>query len=164
MTLPPPPTNLRRLEPSRKHVHPGDLFAMLPPDDLYLFGRVIATDAEIGSMKKVILLYIYAHRAESADVPPTGVLSPRSLLVPPILTNRKGWTLGYFQTIAKIPLKTGDKLPVTAFRDPLSRHLKDEYGQVVGVAAGDPGFYGLASYRTIDDQISRALGIPIAPD
>jgi hypothetical protein len=38
-------TNLRVLRPSRKKVRAGDVFAMQMPDDLYLFGRVISTDA-----------------------------------------------------------------------------------------------------------------------
>jgi hypothetical protein len=38
-------TNLRVLRPSRKKVRAGDVFAMQMPDDLYLFGRLISTDA-----------------------------------------------------------------------------------------------------------------------
>jgi hypothetical protein len=105
-----PPTNLQQLEPSRKPVRAGDLFVMLPPDDLYLFGRVISTDAEIGPMKRVLLLYIYAHRSQILAPPPREQLSPRELLIPPQLTNRLGWSRGYFLTIDNRPVQPEDRL------------------------------------------------------
>ncbi len=62
-----PPTNLQVLKRSRRKPEVGDVFAMLPPDDKYLFGRVIRTDA-LGRMK-ALLVYIYANRSESKEAP-----------------------------------------------------------------------------------------------
>ena len=49
-------TNLRVLKPSRKRLNAGDLLAMQLPDECYLFGRVITTEARIGPMDGVILI------------------------------------------------------------------------------------------------------------
>jgi Immunity protein 26 len=161
-----PPTNLQQLEPSRKRVRAGDLFVMLPPDDLYLFGRVIATDAEIGPMKRVLLLYVYAHRSEIAAPPPQEKLLPGGLLIRPQLTNRLGWSRGYFATIDRWPVQPEERLAPTPFRDPLTRRCVDEYGHEIPLPDETElvGQYALGSYRAVDDEISRALGIPLAPE
>lgn len=40
----------------------------------------------------------------------------------------------------------------------------DENGADLGGGVEPVGDYGLHSYRTIDDQLSHALGIPLAPE
>ena len=144
----------------------GDLFVMLPPDDLYLFGRVISTDAEIGPMKRVLLLYIYAHRSQILAPPPSEQLSPRELLIPPQLTNRLGWSRGCFLTVDNRPVQPEDRLVPTPFRNPLTRRYVDEYGHDIPPPGETAliGRHALGSYRSIDDKISRALGVPLAPD
>jgi hypothetical protein len=63
------PTNLGVLKRSRKKPEVGDISVMLSPDGKYLFRRVIRTDA-LGPMK-ALLIYIYANRSESKEVPET---------------------------------------------------------------------------------------------
>jgi hypothetical protein len=108
-------TNLRVLQPSRKKLRAGDVFAMQMPDDLYLFGRVIGTDAVIGPMTGIILIYIFRTRSEVKAPPRREDLRPDNLLVPPILINRLPWSRGYFETIDHRPLEQEDLLKQNCF-------------------------------------------------
>jgi len=156
-------TNLRVLKPSRKRVKAGDLFAMQIPDGRFLFGRVITTEARIGPMEEVILLYIYAKPSPSKEPPDREVLSPDGLLVPPMLTNRLAWTRGVFENVAHWPLTPRDVLPAHCFWDYLRQRYYSEKGEELGEPSGPRGEYVLKSFRTIDDAISDALGIGRVP-
>ena len=160
-------TNLRILKESRKPVHPGDIFVLQVFDDEYLFGRVVRTDATIVSMRDVILIYIYNVRSRSKT--PIPALPPDKLLIPPKFINRLPWSRGYFETVAHVPLQKDDLLPVHCFlmprpseRTPI-KYL-DEYDRELDRRYEPCGFQALGSFRTVDDDISKALGIPVAPD
>jgi hypothetical protein len=43
-------TNLRVIRPARKKPERGDVFALQLPDETYMFGRVIRTDADAGGL------------------------------------------------------------------------------------------------------------------
>lgn len=137
---------------------------MKPPDDLFLFGRVVSTTAEIGSIKDCVLLYIYRARAATKLAP--SELRPGELLVPPMMTNRLPWTKGYFEHLANRPLTSDDVLRthcfVRAYANP--PQYFDESGRRLDGPVDPVGEFGLQSFRTIDDQISKALGIPLSPD
>jgi len=152
------PTNLGVLKRSRKKPEVGDLFVMLPPDGKYLFGRVIRTDA-LGPMK-ALLIYIYANRSESKEVPED--LSPRSLLIPPTCTNALGWTHGRFETIENRPLGPGDVLERHCFY--AAGRYYDEDARPLSKKSEPCGIGGVTSYRMLDDVISDALGIPRVPE
>lgn len=165
--------NLTVLEKSRRAPVAGDIFAMLPPDAprRFLYGRVIATDATSGPMKDCILIYIY--RARSPDVVgpyrdatqlrPVPELFRGQLLVPPMMTNKLPWTKGYFAFVEHRPLTPMDRLPQHCFRDTRGWYY-DEYSNRLPGPVVPVGGFGLESYRTIDDEVSKALGIPLAPD
>ena len=104
--MPSYPTNLRVLKRSRRRPTPGDVFAMLPPDGRFLFGRVIRTNV-LGPMAAT-LIYLYSYRADVKQAP--RVLSPDALLIPPTLTNALGWYHGVFETIDERPLTEDDVL------------------------------------------------------
>lgn len=158
-------TNMRVLQPSRKGLAAGDLFVLQMPDDLYSFGRVIRTDARIGTMDKVILLYIYKPRFETKAPPPRAALSPDDLLIPPVLTNRLPWSRGYFEVVERRPLEAGEVLSPHCFRvaGP-ARIYYDEACNRLPEPVEPVGDYLLESFRTIDDRISHALDFPRAPD
>ena len=80
--------NFRKLRPSRKRLHSGDIFVMQLLSDEYLFGRVIRTDAVAAYTRgfKATLVYIYRYRSDEKKPPQE--LSPADLLLPPTLTNR----------------------------------------------------------------------------
>lgn len=154
--------NLAVLTPSRKKVHPGDVFIMLPPDGEYVFGRVIRTDAVVLA-PGAILIYIYRHRSAGKGMPAREALTPGDLLVPPKLTNRLPWSRGYFETLANMPLLAGDVLKQHCFERIGFGYCVDEYGRRLPRCSEPTGVFGLDSYRTIDDAVSDALGIPRAP-
>lgn len=153
--------NLQVLKKTMRWPRVGDVFAMKPPDGDYLFGRVAATDANPLGVGGAILLYIYRVRAaEKTPVPP---LLRGQMLVPPLMTNKRPWTQGYFETVEQRAMTPMDRLSQHCFRDSFGRYF-DEYGNTLDGPVGVVGQWGLHSYRTIDDEISSALGIPLAPD
>lgn len=157
--------NLQVLKPSRARQKAGDVFVfqMKQEAGVYRFGRIIRMDAKVGVFEKCILIYIFTATSTSKDQVPE--LSRDQLLVPPIATNRQGWLKGYFETVASIPLEPDDILSMHCFRSFArpGRFFNDEGCEILNPQ--EPiGNYGLDSYRTIDDEISKALGIPLAPD
>ena len=68
---------------------------MLPPDRLYLYGRVIRTDADAGFSLPCNLIYVYRVRSKDKMEVPHLVL--KQLLAPPMMTNKLPWTKGYFE-------------------------------------------------------------------
>ncbi len=158
--------NLKVLKRSRHKPKAGDIFVMEPPDGLYLFGRVINTEAEIGPIKNCNLLYIYNIRAENKL--PIPELSVKDLLLPPMMTNALGWTRGYFEHLENRSLTKKDVLKQHCFFDDFRKCYYDEYGNKIRkpifLSHKKIDDLGLHSYRTIDDDISTALGIPLSED
>lgn len=66
-------TNMRVLLASRSKVHVGDIFVYQMPDDLFGYGRVVATDANVFAPGG-ILLYLYRYRSVAAEAPPRSEL------------------------------------------------------------------------------------------
>lgn len=147
--------NLRPLERSRKRLAPGDIFVMLPPDGLYLFGRVVSTT--VGMMGiKCILSYVYKARAAVKDQIPK--LSPVDLLIAPQITNKTPWLDGYFETVGHRELLPDERLPRHCFR--AGSGYVDEHGVRIPERIPPVGFWGLGNFRTVDFEVSAALGIP----
>jgi hypothetical protein len=158
-----PIVNLKVLHPSRKRLVSGDIFAMLPPDGKYLFGRLISPQAKIGDFITANLIYVFRVRSD-AKVAPEGVeLRIDRLLFEPKMTNRLPWSRGYFETIANRPIAEGEVLKQHCFESSAHRYY-DELSRPLVKRIEPCGIWGLDSYRTIDDAISKALGIPLAPD
>jgi Immunity protein 26 len=155
--------NLRALKSTRKAPRPGDLFRLSPQNGRYLFGRVISTDAVAGPMTGLNLIYIYRPERTDEEPPSFDELTVEDLLVPPIMTNRLPWTRGFFETIDHRDLLERDRLPVHTFRDSRGWFF-DDHGNSLDRPVGPVGDRGVHSFRTIDDLVSDALGIPRAPD
>ena len=153
--------NLAVLKRTRRPPKVGYIFAMQPPDRKYLFGRVIDTDADPLGVGGAVLIYIY--RGRSADKSEIPALLRSQLLVPPIMTNRQPWTKGYFETVESRPMTPMDRLPQHCFKDSIGRYF-DESGNPLPEPTDPTGRWGLHSFRTIDDEISGALNIPLAAD
>lgn len=151
--------NLAVLRKSRRAPETGDIFVMLPPDGRFLFGRVISTSADPLGVGRGIVVYVYNARSHAKRVVPR--LFRGQLLVPPMITNRQPWTKGYFEAVGHSPLGPMDRLARHCFRDVRGRYF-DELGNELQSAVEPVGQWGLHSYRTIDDEISRALGLPLA--
>ena len=160
-------TNLAVLTPSRKRLQPGDIFAMLPPDGKYLFGSVIATDARVGPMEKLVLIYIYASRSDDKQAGIDLPLVVEDLLVPPTLTNRLPWSRGYFESIGTREISELDVMRPHWFKNRTYGTYFDAHSMPLSGPPDVPerlvGRQALNSYRTIDDSVSSALGIPLVP-
>lgn len=107
------------------------------------------------------LLYIYAWQSRTKH-PKYEQLNRRNLLIPPVWTNRLGWTKGYFQTIESRPLESGDLLHQHCFQDYRGIYV-DESWRKLPFRVEPCGEWGLVSYRWIDDHVSDAVGIPRVP-
>ena len=157
-------TNLQYLKRSNTKPAPGDVFAMLLPDERYLFGRVILAEVPRGRapMPGAYLLYIYTETASTKE-PPLDKLTPDRLLIPPLYTNRKGWTMGLFETVAKTELSPADLLSRHCFWSPTRQRYYDETGQEIDGPVEPCGRWALAAYEYVDDLISDALGMARSP-
>lgn len=155
-------TNMRILVKSRKRPKPGDVFVFQVEEGRLRFGRVISADARVGPMQNCLLLYIY--RASSAEKHRIPNLSKDDLLIPPVMTNSLAWSKGYFETVEHRPLRQEDVLPVHCFWSCANQRYYDDNNSELRRRSEPCGFYGLAGYRAIDDEISKALGIPLAPE
>jgi hypothetical protein len=130
---------------------------------LFLYGRVISTDANPLGVGGAILIYIYLTRSRDKSAVPE--LIPEHLLVPPMMTNKRPWTMGYFEFIENRPLGHSNRLPQHCFvRSWRTNTYFDERGEQIPDPIEPIGIWGLHSYQTIDDEVSKALGIPLAPE
>jgi hypothetical protein len=154
-------TNLRILKPSRKAPMAGDIFVLRPNSLPFFFGRVVRTDASTGSIVG-ILAYIY--KTSSPKPLPVPPLHRDDLLIPPFIINRLPWSRGYFEIVDRRALTAWDTLPIHCFRDVLTGGYYDELGRRLPSPTPPVGIRGLHSFRTIDDLVSDALGIPKVPD
>jgi hypothetical protein len=154
--------NLKVLKKTRRAPEAGDVFVMLPGDGGgYVFGRVIDTNANPLGVGGGILIYVYRPRSERKE--PVPKLFRGELLVPPLITNRLPWSRGYFEFLEHQDLKPMDRLRQHCFRDSRGFFF-DEQGRRLAKDVSPVGEWGLHSYRTIDDEISGALGIPLVSD
>ncbi|WP_084091865.1 Imm26 family immunity protein [Andreprevotia lacus] len=162
-----PPTNIVKGKGTRRNPEAGDLFVfrMEQFPERFYFGRVVATDTSIGNMPGgVILIYIYRNfSSEKKNIP---LLNPVDLLVPPVGTNALPWTRGYFEVIKSGCNEEGDLLPQHCFFGPPiikggEPRYFDEYSRRLSMPVEPVGFYGLSGMGAIDDDISKALGVPL---
>lgn len=117
----------------------------------------------MGSVDGWPLIYIYAKGSPEKLAIPR--LRKEQLLVPPLIANHRPWTMGYFEFLEGRPLGTEDRLRQHLFRD-IRGWCVNERGerQEAPVQPVVAGIYGLSSFRTIDDDVSKAIGLPRAPD
>ncbi len=150
------------LKKSRKKPQPGDIFVFKMPKFDYVFGRVIKTNLG-GGVPGGNLIYIY--KAFSKDKKNIPLLDKNNLLIPPIIINSQGWLQGYFETVISKPLVKEDILSQHCFKDVAKRETTyvDEDRRELKYPVEPCGIYGGGNHRTIDDEVSKVLGIPLAP-
>ena len=150
---------MQRLGRSIEHPDAGDIFAIRIQTHPYLFGRVAA----IGVLPPFSAILIYVYRSTSASNLQVPTLSKDDLLIPPVMTNQRLWSEGFFQTVAHLVCGPDDLLEQHCFRDGLRNRYVDEFGRPLPARVEPCGTYGLAGYYQIDCEISDALGIERAP-
>lgn len=165
-----PPTNMVVLKPSRAKPQAGDVFLVSMLGKELVVGRVVSTDA-MPEWSANLLYFYRMHVASESEVKPPFAAN---LLIPPQLTNELGWRYGYFKTLYNAPVRKDEVLPRHVFQlsqGPLrmdAEYYVDECRRPTGRPTKSEmpllNYYGLVSYRYIDDRLSEALGIPSAPD
>jgi hypothetical protein len=166
-----PVVNLARLVPDRRQrPKAGDVFCCLPPRGGFLYGRVVSTSARTAEDEPPGLLLLYFYAVRSAAKLPIPTLRRGDFLLTPILTNRLGFSRGYFEILER-ELSAEDVYPTHCFNFYFDEPRRapffvDENGRRLaraprGVPVGDAGVH---SYRSIDDALSRALRIRLAPE
>jgi len=154
-------TNLVQLNKSRRKLKPGDIFVMLLVDGMYVYGRIIDTDASPLGVGGGILIYIYSVR--SKERLPVPSLHLTELLLPPVMTNKQPWLQGYFEVVEHRELTPDDRLPQHCFYHDLWKKYFDENGNELDEPVEPVGDFSLATWRSTDDEVSEALGLPQAP-
>jgi len=151
---------MRVLRPSRKALRAGDVFVYQMPDGLYRYGRVISTTCAIGAYEGSILLYFY--RATSVTKTAIPALCKQTLLIPPVATNRLGWSRGYFEVLRHRVLEEADVLSGHCFKAVHSGRTEfcDERGAPLRRGTEPCAVWGVYSYANIDAWISEVLGFP----
>ncbi len=154
--------NLLILKKTRRKPDQGDIFVFqlesLP--DRYFFGRVVATDTTIGGITDIGVILIYLYRISSQDKKAIPDLQISDLLTPPIGTNAMPWTKGYFEVVHSGENSPDDLLTQHCFYSPFRKCYFDEYGNSLPTKVEPVGMYGLSGLGSIDNEISKALGIP----
>ena len=136
-----------RLTTKRRFAKPGDIFRLSPAQDLFLWGRVIQQGEFFGA-RSVSLVYIFD--MISPTLPPQSALSPKHLIIGPIVVNNLGWVRGYWEIVASRPLDAGDVLDRHLFKSPLGvpPHVQweivDERDSPVSLQGVDPEALSLA--------------------
>lgn len=166
-------TNLEVLKRSRQQPSAGDIFVLKPKDRDFYFGRVINPQVEILPMFPSkshkpnpdwmgALVYIYdVHAPDKLPIPE---MKHDRLLLPPLILDWVCWSNGYVQTVASVPLTSQDVLPRHCFYDVVEEQYLNEFGRRVAKRTEPCGIHGLTPFRGLDDEVSRAIGITLAPD
>lgn len=153
--------NLKVLKRSRK-VQVGDVFAyqLIQEPERYRFGRVVCTTAcSMYDDRESVLIYLYKAWSHSMEDIPK--LSPDDLLVDPIITNKRPWTMGYLATVAHRDLTPDDTLAHHYFIDVFQKKVYDECGNEVADPVLPIYPRMLTSFMGISERISDELGYPV---
>lgn len=156
-------TNFMRLPKSRHKPLPGDVFAGNILGDRWVVGRVIRSGFANGTANNCILLYVY--RMQVSELQSIETPIPPDLLVPPFyMLSNMLWTRGMVVHVRNSPLAASEVLPRHVFR---SATILDEYVNEEGDVVSPPtagevvGVDAFRGWESLDDEISRALGLPI---
>jgi len=157
-----PETNMIVQTPYKKKLRVGDIFILKYPSELFLFGRIMKLDADIGGFPNCIKVHIYNLQCKSADLPDGLINNP--LLIAPVFLNRLGFSRGYMPIVANVEVEPHHNNDGACYIDvfPKKRYV-NELGEDTE-KTDSVGAWGLSNYRTLDDDISIAIGIPEASE
>jgi hypothetical protein len=158
-------TNLAVLKKSRREPEAGDVFAMRIDPLGWFFGRVVRTDAQTSPFAdgwKANLIYIFRFAHTKANPPDR--LKIDDLLIPPILIADEPWLMGRFVHIENRSFKEDELVTRHCFESPIFGNPKyfDDNGKELPSKLSPCGFLALTTLHGLDNEISRAIGIPPA--
>ncbi len=151
----------------RSNLREGDIFAILPNDGKYVFGRLIKRDVSFGRSPfgGSNLVYIYKERSKSTEVD-VKLLSPDSLMLPPLYVSKALWTSGFAVRVMKSEVTSNDLLKQHCFEDRRRTLIKyfDENGNELPMKTEPCGEWRyITSMIHFDNILSDALNIKRMP-
>jgi hypothetical protein len=152
-----PPCNMILMEPYKKKLNVGDIF-VIKYSNSYFFGRV--GDIYNPGKHQLYVVYVYNNSSSSINIIPE--LDKNFLLVKPCIINRLGFSRGYLKVVDNLPIDDKNGFPILSYTDgryyynSLNYKIRKPQGFIVKLSFGN--------YRTLDDEISNKIGIPLAPD
>jgi len=162
-----PEPNLEKLTSVRQEVREGDIFVIRPKGRDFYFGRIIKIGTKVGLLRDDDVRdydrLIYIYNVHSGSKLPVPELRVTNLLIRPLVINNTGWSRGYFEIVEHRNIESQDVPPVYCFEDSPGEYL-DEMGRPLPERVEPCGYWGMGSFRTVDAEVSDALGIPPAPD
>ncbi|GAK41081.1 hypothetical protein TCA2_3572 [Paenibacillus sp. TCA20] len=86
------------------------MFSLKLEENLFYYGKVIKVELESTNvfLRGWYLIHIYDHPTKTRIDPSERGSINQSLIIPPIVTNNKGWIDGYFLTVDNIPVTNTD--------------------------------------------------------
>ena len=145
------------MEAYKKKLNVGDIFGM-KYTGFYLFGRI----GGIYNPGKYQLYVVYVYANSSNSIGKIPILDKNLLLVKPCIINRLGFSRGYMKVVNNLPIDDENGFPIITYTDGKSffdsndNKIKRPQGYIVKLSFGN--------YRTLDDKISKEIGIPLAPN
>ncbi|KUP25508.1 Imm26 family immunity protein [Paenibacillus sp. DMB5] len=117
-------TELLHIKKTRKKPKVGDIFILQPKEGLYYSGKVIKTGIE--SINPFLngwnLIYISGRPA--TDKKEAKFDFSQGLLIPPVVTNNKGWYDGFFETIQSEEISDQEMNLSYGFWDEIKKNTK----------------------------------------
>lgn len=105
-------TNLKFYKKSRRKNNVGDVFIISPNESVDLLCLIVDNSVQNPLLIEGMISIIIFHRnvkRQNCDKPSIlDIINNSSLLTPPIITNRLGWTKGYFKTIENTDINYTD--------------------------------------------------------
>lgn len=155
--------NLEIQRRAKKPAVDGDVFSLRLKGGKYLYGVVI--NGKVPMLDWVgVLVYIYKFESTDRIVPPKESIGTKQLLIPPVILDPACWRTGVVETFHHFDLESVPRLAKHCFWDVVDEQYVDELGNSVPRKSDPCGTYGIAPPRGLDNDVSRALGIPLAPD
>lgn len=149
--------------PSAKRREPqvGDVVRIPIGPSQWLFGRVLSTTAQASPFHDprtlCILLYIFRH-ISSTGVPPRPLLAA-DLLIPPVISCREPWRMGWFEFVENRPFDPGEVLAQHCFESIIwtpARYF-DETGRRLETRYEPCGLHGMITDHGLQEEIREAL-------
>jgi len=152
-----------RLSEKRQIAKVGDLFRYSPQAGIYGWGRLIKRGGFFRMGFDLNLVYIYDAWGETKPSPE--LLTPRNLLIGPIIVNNLGWSRGYWQIVEREPPLSEDILKRHIFisfggRGPKDFIYVDEAGDKVywpSVIKDPLSQSGIANFNLVDWTVRGIL-------
>jgi hypothetical protein len=153
--------NLETLHRTQLEPIEGDIFVVKPKQKDFYYGRVIQAHVTMHAWDGV-LVYIYNATSKSKQTIPE--MKKDLLLIPPLILDAGCWGLGLVECIGNRILSKQEILDKHCFWDVVFGRYVDLEGNQLPQKTEPCGVYGLTPPRGLDNEISRALRMPLAPD